>query len=80
VAIWSGVFAPKGTPEEIINRLNAAIVKASADPVYANQVHTMRLVVSTSTPAEFAGQVRKDHETIGAEIRRIGMDKRWKAQ
>lgn len=80
VSIWSGVFAPKGTSPDIVNRLNAAIVKASADPAYASQIATTRLVVSTSTPAEFAGQVKDDYETMGAEIKRIGMDKRWKGQ
>jgi tripartite-type tricarboxylate transporter receptor subunit TctC len=31
-AAWYGLFAPKGTPKEIINRLNAATVQALADP------------------------------------------------
>lgn len=80
VSIWGGVFAPKGTPAEIVNRLNAAIVKASSDATYASQLRAMRLAVSTSTPAEFASQVQGDYETMGAEIRRIGMDQRWKGQ
>ena len=29
---WAGLFAPKGTPREIISKLNAAIVEALADP------------------------------------------------
>lgn len=31
VAIWHGLWAPKGTPREIIDRLNAAAVKALQD-------------------------------------------------
>jgi tripartite-type tricarboxylate transporter receptor subunit TctC len=30
---WQGLFAPKGTPRDIIDRLNAAAVEALADPV-----------------------------------------------
>jgi tripartite-type tricarboxylate transporter receptor subunit TctC len=30
---WHGLFAPKGTPKEIIDRLNAATVQALADPL-----------------------------------------------
>lgn len=32
VAIWHGLWAPKGTPKEIVDRLNAAAVKALQDP------------------------------------------------
>ncbi len=32
VAIWHGLWAPKGTPKEIIERLNAAAIKALQDP------------------------------------------------
>ena len=32
VSIWQGVWAPKGTPKEIIVKLNAAIAGALADP------------------------------------------------
>jgi tripartite-type tricarboxylate transporter receptor subunit TctC len=29
---WTGFFAPKGTPKDIVDRLNAAAVEALADP------------------------------------------------
>lgn len=32
VAIWHGLWAPKGTPKEIIDKLNAAAIKALQDP------------------------------------------------
>ncbi|HQS14655.1 tripartite tricarboxylate transporter substrate-binding protein [Reyranella sp.] len=32
VAIWHGLWAPKGTPKEIVDKLNAAAVKALQDP------------------------------------------------
>jgi tripartite-type tricarboxylate transporter receptor subunit TctC len=32
VAYWHAMWAPKGTPKEIIARLNAAVVRALADP------------------------------------------------
>jgi len=33
VNIWYGLWAPKGTPQDVIAKLNAAAVKAMADPV-----------------------------------------------
>jgi tripartite-type tricarboxylate transporter receptor subunit TctC len=32
VAYWHGLWAPKGTPKDIIARLNAAVMQALADP------------------------------------------------
>jgi tripartite-type tricarboxylate transporter receptor subunit TctC len=32
VAYWHGMWAPKGTPKEVIARLNAAVMRALADP------------------------------------------------
>jgi len=31
ISVWSGIWAPKGTPQEIISKLNAAVVAALAN-------------------------------------------------
>jgi tripartite-type tricarboxylate transporter receptor subunit TctC len=33
ISVWSGMWAPKGTPHEVISKLNAAVVDALANPV-----------------------------------------------
>jgi tripartite-type tricarboxylate transporter receptor subunit TctC len=33
IAFWQGMWAPKGTPRQVIARVNDAVVKAFADPV-----------------------------------------------
>ena len=32
VELWSGIWVPKGTPKDVVRKLNAAIVDALADP------------------------------------------------
>ncbi len=32
MSIWHGIWAPRGTPRNVIARLNAAIVESLADP------------------------------------------------
>ena len=32
ISVWSGVWAPKGTPQEIISKLNSAVVDALTNP------------------------------------------------
>jgi tripartite-type tricarboxylate transporter receptor subunit TctC len=34
---WAGLFAPKGTPRDIVGRLNAAVVEALGDPAVRSQ-------------------------------------------
>jgi tripartite-type tricarboxylate transporter receptor subunit TctC len=35
---WYGLFAPKGTPKEVIDKLNAATVEALADPAVQSRL------------------------------------------
>jgi tripartite-type tricarboxylate transporter receptor subunit TctC len=37
-ALWQGLWAPKGTPEEVVARLNAAVGEALADPKVAQRL------------------------------------------
>jgi tripartite-type tricarboxylate transporter receptor subunit TctC len=43
ISLWHGMWAPKGTPKEVVARLNAAVVQALADPAvqkrFAEQGH-----------------------------------------
>ena len=35
---WFGLWAPKGTPQPILDKLNAEVVKALADPVVQQRI------------------------------------------
>jgi tripartite-type tricarboxylate transporter receptor subunit TctC len=37
-SVWNGIFAPKGTPEEVIYKLNASAVQALADPAIRSRL------------------------------------------
>ncbi len=58
---WYGVFAPAGTPKEIIAQLNAAITKGALSSSFKNQVESEGLVIKTGTPEDFA-QFEKTEE------------------
>jgi tripartite-type tricarboxylate transporter receptor subunit TctC len=32
IAIWHGIWVPRGTPKDVIAKLNAAVVEALSDP------------------------------------------------
>jgi len=43
MTLWSGMWVPKGTPKEIVNKLNAATVEALNDPAVKKQLETLGL-------------------------------------
>ena len=38
IAVWTGLWAPKGTPKDVVARLNAAVVETFADPAVRQRI------------------------------------------
>jgi tripartite-type tricarboxylate transporter receptor subunit TctC len=74
VTIWQGLFAPVGTPAEIVDKL-----RTEANAVLAMPEVAKRLIAAGSgEPAimpigEFSAMVRRDHAQLGEIIRQIGL-------
>lgn len=51
VTIWHGVYAPKGTPEEIVNRLSKSLQLALKDPTVAERFADLGTAPSPETDA-----------------------------
>ena len=54
---WDGVLAPAGTPEAIVNRLNAAIRTALADPELIETLKSRGARPVAGTPQDFAQHI-----------------------
>lgn len=54
---WFGVVAPAGTPRAIIDRVNAAVLKAANDPEFQEKARTLGATIRTTTPEEFAQDI-----------------------
>lgn len=67
VDMWYGFFAPKGTPAEIVDRLNRDINAILTKPEAKAAFEAQGLIPATSTPAAFAEIVARDR-TRWAEI------------
>jgi tripartite-type tricarboxylate transporter receptor subunit TctC len=52
-ASWGGIFAPAGTPRDIVLKLNAEIGKALGAPDLKKRFDDMGLVAKPSTPEDF---------------------------
>jgi tripartite-type tricarboxylate transporter receptor subunit TctC len=58
--MWYGVLAPKGTPADVIARLNQEITKILKQADVAKAFEAQGMVPATATPAEFGALVAKD--------------------
>ncbi|MEO8134166.1 MAG: tripartite tricarboxylate transporter substrate binding protein [Betaproteobacteria bacterium] len=59
---WYGVLAPSGTPQKIIDRLNAELLRIVRDPEVARQISDAGQVVAGSSPEELAADIRSGIE------------------
>jgi tripartite-type tricarboxylate transporter receptor subunit TctC len=45
MTLWNGLWVPKGTPKEAVNKLNAAVVEALADPAVKSRLVDLGLEI-----------------------------------
>jgi tripartite-type tricarboxylate transporter receptor subunit TctC len=69
---WYGLFVPAGTPQEIVNRLNAVTVKAVQNPDLRARLTAAGLEPVWSTPAEFAAYVKSETAKWGKIVKESG--------
>jgi tripartite-type tricarboxylate transporter receptor subunit TctC len=53
IVLWNGVFAPAGTPQQIVDKLNAAIRKVLEDPAVRKLLAEQGSAPVGNSPAEF---------------------------
>jgi tripartite-type tricarboxylate transporter receptor subunit TctC len=70
---WAGIYVPRGTPQPVIDRLNAAIAAAVAQPEVRQAFAEQGVEGASSTPAEAVKLLAEDYARIGELARRIGM-------
>ncbi len=57
---WNGLMAPKGTPQPIIQRMHAELVKLRDNASLRERIAVIGGEVVMSTPEEFAARIRSD--------------------
>jgi len=60
VITWYGLFAPAGTPGEVLARLHAETVKALASPDVKQRLDAQGFEIAGSTPEQFVEVIRRD--------------------
>ena len=73
VVLWHGIFAPKNTPQPILDKLRAEINAVLAMPKVREQLITSGAGEPyITTPQEFAALLRADYDAYGKVIKELG--------
>jgi tripartite-type tricarboxylate transporter receptor subunit TctC len=70
---WFAIVAPAGTPKEVVNRLNAEVLKALADPEVQEKFRAQGLTPRGSSPQELATATRDQLARYGQLIQSAGI-------
>jgi tripartite-type tricarboxylate transporter receptor subunit TctC len=57
---WYGLLAPAGTPAYVINKINAEMKRAAADPQFVKHIEGIGLEIASSTPKEMGDLIRSE--------------------
>jgi len=60
VASWNGVFAPKGTPKEVVDTMNKAMAEILAQPDVKEQFAKVGVEAHASSPDELMARLKTD--------------------
>ncbi len=70
---WIGLFAPRGTPPEIVSRVSAALDEVLRDPAVRARISGQGDEPGGGTAEAFAAVVRRDHARWGEVVRASGI-------
>jgi tripartite-type tricarboxylate transporter receptor subunit TctC len=70
---WFGLLAPAGTPQAILDRLNAEAKSISQMPTHRERMQKIHVEAVSNSPAEFRALIASESERLGGLIRKIGI-------
>ena len=76
MTLWSALWVPKGTPKDVIARLNAAAVEAMADPAVAKRLNDLGLEIPArvqQTPQALAAWHKAEVDKWWPIIKKAGI-------
>jgi tripartite-type tricarboxylate transporter receptor subunit TctC len=69
---WNAIFAPAGTPPDVIAKLNKAINQVLAEPAVVEQLLSLGVPALGGTPEELQQSVVHDIDMIGKTLAAVG--------
>jgi len=70
---YYGLLAPKGTPTEVVDKINAAAKAAIADPAVKARIEATGSLIVANSPAEFAEQIKAEFAVYKKVVAQQGL-------
>jgi tripartite-type tricarboxylate transporter receptor subunit TctC len=70
--LWNGILVPARTPDAVVRKLNAEIVRAARSPELIAALRTQGTSPTSNTPEEFAQQIRQDQARFAKIVKESG--------
>ncbi|HEY7608856.1 MAG TPA: tripartite tricarboxylate transporter substrate binding protein [Alphaproteobacteria bacterium] len=70
--LWTGLFAPKGVPADILKTIGATVAKVVEDPDFKAAMAKAKMPIAYQDAAEFKAWWDKDAEILAAVVKKIG--------
>lgn len=72
ITAWHGVAVRAGTPQPIVDKLNAVFLDIFKDPAFRKKWEALGTPVVAGTPAQFGGLIRSESVRLGRVVRESG--------
>ncbi len=76
LSIWFGIYAPKGTPQPVIDKLSASLQKAVQDPdvkARLESIGTAPVSPDLAVPAKLREHLQREINTLGPLLEKAGI-------
>ncbi len=70
---YYGIIGPKGMPKEVVDKINAAVRQALADPAVKKRIEDTGSIVLGNSPEEFAAQIKSELEVYKGVVAKQGL-------
>jgi tripartite-type tricarboxylate transporter receptor subunit TctC len=72
VEAWLAMLAPRGTPPNLVRRINADVVKQLGDAEVLDRMRVLGFQATPDSPEEVARLIREDTRKYGELVRKVG--------
>ena len=71
-SVWFGIVGPQGTPNVVVDRVNAEVTKLLADPAFRKRLNDIGAEPFPGGPAEFAKRLAEEYARWGEVVKLSG--------